>query len=33
MSIYLVKWLAAGLLLADGELEQVAGNGEEFVKL
>jgi hypothetical protein len=31
MSTSLLKRLAAGLLLADGELMQVAGNREEFM--
>ena len=33
MSTYLVKRLAEGLLLADGDLMQVAGNVEGFLKL
>jgi len=33
MPTYLVKRLAAGLLLADGDLVQVAGNGEVLLKL
>jgi hypothetical protein len=33
MSTYLVKRLVAGLLLADVDLVQVAGNVEGFLKL
>ena len=33
MPTYLVKPLAAGLLLADVDLVQVAGNGEVLLKL